>query len=857
MWAVIWFIAKLAITAYVGMAVSALLQKKQEMPVIEPDALDVPTQREGTKYTIIFGLGWVENPVIDWYGNVTTEAVLGKSYHQDWNFRPEWGMHVPTNDKSYYATGYMYKVGMNLILCQGVCDGVLQLKFNDIVAWPEPAYIHQLADDGETLAEINEGSLFGGLTYDNDTGLAPNGGGVIGNVRFNYGLSSQTQNAYLVTQLGSDVSACRGLTTMTLENVNVGTSRFIPKVSALLKRINVLTDGSEQWYIAKADISNSLNAIHIIRECLTNTEWGMKVPSSLLNDVTWQAAADTLYTEGFGLCLKWEDQNQTLKDFVNDVLRHINASLYEEPSTGEIIIKLIRDDYVVDDLDTYDESDIVEISNFDRGSVYESVNTLQLQFWNIYENQPVSIPDHDIASMNMQDGKWVEKEVSYNGIVDAALAGKIIARERQQAGSFPVVLQIKSKRTMSGLRPGDVFIMNYTNPEISEMVMRVIQVNFGTLTNGIITLQVIQDVFSIQPALYASTPDSAWVNPAIEPLLCPDVLITETPYMLMREYIVDDASFATIVADVYGYPLILAYPPSNSGNYELMFRADSGDAFVTYGTKSYAESVVINENIPATGAEVVVSINTIPYILWKGMHAYARSFEDAAIIINYYYANLPFFINNEILIFKSINYALTEITFYRGGWDTVPQAHSTGDYGYFIETSRVILDELIPAGDIPGIKILPNTVNGTLPEVDADIVNADAFNSRLVRPYPPDDIKINGTSYASTFSGQPTITWYHRDRTNVSVVQYTGYHGISSPEVGTTYTLKIYDQSNNLVRIVTGISGLTYTYTYDDEIDDCGLSSGDTLNSSLRFVLNSVRGGYDSWQSIDITVARV
>ena len=86
-----------------------------------------------------------------------------------------------------------------------------------------------------------------------------------------------------------------------------------------------------------------------------------------------------------------------------------------------------------------------------------------------------------------------------------------------------------------------------------------------------------------------------------------------------------------------------------------------------------------------------------------------------------------------------------------------------------------------------------------------------------------------------------------------------------TPEEGTTYTLLIYDETlTNLVRTVEGITLETYTYSEEDERSDCSLEgSGDPLNTQLRFVLKSVRSdssgeaGYDSWQSYDITVARV
>jgi hypothetical protein len=193
----------------------------------------------------------------------------------------------------------------------------------------------------------------------------------------------------------------------------------------------------------------------------------------------------------------------------------------------------------------------------------------------------------------------------------------------------------------------------------------------------------------------------------------------------------------------------------------------------------------------------------------------------------------------------------------RGCLDTVPSVHTTDDRIWFLGSVGHLASTKYTVADEPGVKFLPRTGEGVLDEADATAHNSDAFNSRMIRPYPPGNFKINSVSYPSSFTGQPTITWSHRNRTTqlTTIIEHSAT-GIT-PEAGTTYTLKIYDQSNNLVRTVSSISGLTYTYAWEDEMADCGLASGDALNTQLRFVLNSVRDGYDSWQSIDITVRRV
>jgi hypothetical protein len=58
--------------------------------------------------------------------------------------------------------------------------------------------------------------------------------------------------------------------------------------------ITVVTEVLEKFRIY------DMNPAHIIRECLTDTNWGMGYPESDIDDVSFTAAANTLYSESNG-----------------------------------------------------------------------------------------------------------------------------------------------------------------------------------------------------------------------------------------------------------------------------------------------------------------------------------------------------------------------------------------------------------------------------------------------------------------------------------------------------------------------------------------------------------------------------
>jgi len=80
-----------------------------------------------------------------------------------------------------------------------------------------------------------------------------------------------------------------------------------------------------------------MNPAHIIRECLTDKEWGMGYADADIDDAAFTAAADTLYTEEMGISILWQREN-TIEAFVQDIVRHIDAALYVDRRTGKFVL---------------------------------------------------------------------------------------------------------------------------------------------------------------------------------------------------------------------------------------------------------------------------------------------------------------------------------------------------------------------------------------------------------------------------------------------------------------------------------------------------------------------------------------
>ena len=494
-----WTVVQLAVVVGASYAIAELTKKKPEDTVTEPDTFKFPEIKEGTKYSIIAGTCWIENPIVAWYGDVYDEALVVRLSDTD----------------GQYVIIHRYWYAALFILCQGVTDGIIQTKLGDDIIWPSPYDYTWLDSDGRDYIISYYPELYGGI-HEHNAQISGQGGIQIV-MDFRYGEMTQGYDAYLVSLLGSDISCNRGLTTVTMHRSYIGLSTQLKPFKFLLKRVLHLTTGEAQWYPAKAAIRiYEINPIHWLRETYTDIEWGLKTPTNLLNDTTWRAAADTLYDEGFGICIKWEGE-QSLESHIKGILRCINAKIYEDHETGFIEIKLIRDDYVSDDLEEFNETDIVSIDKFSRNMMHKTPSVTYAKFWNYYDNLPRVLPNYDVGLSASQSETNIPNDVSYTEIVNSELAGKLAARDQQQIASFPAMMTLKCKRTMAHLKPGDVFKLVYTTREIISMIVRVVEPHYGTLEDGTVTLICIEDIFGMKDSLYADPPNSEWTPPSPTP----------------------------------------------------------------------------------------------------------------------------------------------------------------------------------------------------------------------------------------------------------------------------------------------------------------------------------------------------
>lgn len=206
-------------------------------------------------------------------------------------------------------------------------------------------------------------------------------------------------------------------------------------------------------------------------------------------------------------------------------------------------------------------------------------------------------------------------------------------------------------------------------------------------------------------------------------------------------------------------------------------------------------------------------------------------------------------IGNEVCRLQSN--VLPGLSILRGCADTIPAPHAAGTRVWFFSESVVTDEREYLATDQIGVKLSPYTAGSGPVPLDNTPPIGVVFNWRFVRPYAPGNLRVDGLPWClQTFEpvdGETefVITWSHRDRVTQADQLIGHLDGSIGPEAGVTYTARVYNAANVLVRTVSGISGTSLSYTYT-------LAASDIPTGVGRLVLSSERDSFESWQAYTV-----
>lgn len=576
-----------------------------------------------------------------------------------------------------------------------------------------------------------------------------------------------------------------------------------------------------------------MNPAHIIRECIT-ARMGY-LAADIEDDDTdsgFTYAADTLYAELFGLTLKWAREEE-IGEFINMVLAHIDAYLYTSRRTGKFNLKLVRNDYDIDEIPVVTEDDVVEWSEVSRRGLADAVNSVTVRYTDrLSRGKDASHQVDNIAQMQQMDGQRVSVTRNYPGISTGNLAVRVARRDVKSLGIGMISGRIVCKRTVeSWVNPGEPFRLVSARHNLGGEVMRVAEIEFGDGRDNRIVIKFVQDVFGINDDELVDTAASDWENPANPPQAVSPRLVWEMPYRQLIAF----AGTAEANSALSGNPdfgaieAAGARPTQDTSQAILSVKKNSG-SYVDRDVMGFAPAGFLDGEIDEQAATLTLTDASALSLITAGSLAVIDG-NDRDLM--------------EVIRIDAVDGLDLDIS--RGFLDTIPKAHADG-------AELVVFDDFTQGDGEPytetdtvSVKLRPTTPLGTLSLSSAPVNTVD-MDSRAVRPLRPADCEIDGIGYgtvdASALNPIP-VSWARRNRLTETTPLAWDAADVS-PEASQTTTIRLLDPAGTVIddTTYTGIAGTT------QDIDPADF--GSATSGFIEFV--SVRSGYESWQNYRLRV---
>lgn len=469
----VWFV----VTTIISIALAPKPKAPRQAAI---DDFEFPTAEEGRPIPVAFGTVRIAGPNVLWYGDLRTTKIKKSSGF------------------SSQTVGYKYYIGFHCGICYGPVDRLSAIDWGEKLVWSSADTIANTSD------VIFAPNAFGGESRE---------GGVWVDFDVCFGEDSQTANPYLVSKMGPEIAgsggsvpAFRGIFGFVAKAGYIGTAAYVKPIAFTLTRILKGWQGGAAWYPDKAVIENEtgsslfrdMNPAHIVYQVLTDTEWGMGIPTSMINDAAFRDSADYYFAKGYGLSLLW-NQAATIEEFLRIVVSHAGGSLALRNDTAQYEFMPVALDYDVDEVPVLGPAEIKEIADYQRPGLGGTVNEVTLIYTDPITFKDTTVVAQDLGNVEAQ-GARIPAIVEYRGIRSHAMARDTVAREHQARVTPTASFTLIALRSAWRLKYNSVFVLNWpAQPVVDNLPVRVLSINRGKLGksgDGYITVKVVQDIYA-------------------------------------------------------------------------------------------------------------------------------------------------------------------------------------------------------------------------------------------------------------------------------------------------------------------------------------------------------------------------
>ena len=728
--------------------VTELLRPKPNIEDAKPAGLgdfNVPTATEGRAVPLIWGRVRIGGPNVVWYGDLIAEPITEKI---------KTGMF----SSDTVTTGFRYFIGLQMALCRGPVDLLINIRNDDSFAWGEDAPsadANLVPTDVGAVYFVDEPEFYGG----EESG---GGGGLVGGGRIFPGTETQAISTYL-SPFQQPQPAYRGTCYVTWERGEIG---LAPQLRAFSFEIQRIPDGLDLATLQPGDeeIDLGANPMNVVFEALTNTEWGLARSASDVDLVNFRFQADILATEGQGFAWVW-DRQQDVLELIKLVEQQVDGILTVDAVTGLFSFTLVRFDYVPGTLPLLDESNIKSVTRFQRPTWAETTNQVQVEFTDRRKNYTTSFAlAQDMANQDIVKAINAAK-IRSPGVKNPTLANSIAWREIRALSTPIVTMKLVTDRSQFDVQPGDVLEFSWARFGITRLPIRITSVDRGKILENEMTIDAVQDVFSFNAGSYSDPTDTGWVPVSSEAQPSLRERLWEVPFQLS----LDNERHLGVLC-------------SRDGGLHISFDVLSdrvGSPFGLEGTENdFTPTALITAAISRDKGDVTpftqdISIDALNDVLIAELQAVAST------TVNPNDPSNVFLIDEELFFFETAIDAgggvITLEECHAGTFDTVPADHLDNAVVWFIGLGIGLLQR---AGELPSppgaidVKILPQTIRNLLAEGSAATLSTTVVQ-RIRNPIPPGDPFVNGFRFHDLDGwtravGTLDMIWNTRNRINQS-----------------------------------------------------------------------------------------
>ena len=428
------------------------------------------------------------------------------------------------------------------------------------------------------------------------------------------------------------------------------------------------------WHLSR--LGDDLNPAEAIYEILTNHNWGCDYkPISKIDIKSLLRVAVVCEEEELGISALINNQQQAY-DYIDKILSHINGVKFDNPYTGKLEFRLIRNDYSVNDLPVFDTSNCASLS-FSRLDWSETVSEVSVRFThadNKYEEGQLKLSD--LANTFLTGThKSIDVDGSYFTIPSTA---KAMAESQLLSAGYPLAsVSIECNRIGHNRVIGEPILVSWKPYGIEKQVFRITNIDYGSLTSGAIKIDAIEDVFGFEQIDYSFSDSPSWTEPENIPEDVTSFYYLELPYekVMSFETYVDVYAARPSMDSIYWNVWRYIAPTYTKTNRAISW-STVGNLVYGYSEDYPFDSAGFEISPVGTGGRELIDAK-IDTINSDNMSYNHKSGLNLAVI------------DNEIISYDKIvkspngNYLVKGVV--RGVYDTVPTMHVASTNIYFLE----------------------------------------------------------------------------------------------------------------------------------------------------------------------------